>query len=320
MHAETEAVRAVGERLELTDEQMIQIFLGGYHRPNTVRNYRRALLEFRLFIGSKPFKEVTWHDMERFKTSLLSGNETRKPLSPSAIASLIAPLRSFFKWGSDANIGLFAHNPASRVRLPRVQVTSGHHYLTQGELTRLLEHLRGKGAREWLMALNMAILGLRVSELTQIKWGDFMTDPSESAVWLSIVNGKGGKSRQVKVPEALWKLLNDPAIREKLKHRGLKAEESHRVFPISSRQVERIIVRACRECGIGKKVTPHWLRHTNATMALLHGASLQQVQHTLGHTQINTTQRYLHTVELMKKNAPDFVAESMRHLLDQALS
>ncbi|THF80284.1 tyrosine-type recombinase/integrase [Cohnella fermenti] len=311
--------REISQSLELDDEQMVECFLGGYHRPNTIRNYRRALMNFRSFMGSKPMRDVTWHDVERYKASLLGRNEASKSLSPSAVASLIAPLRSFFKWGSDANIGLFTHNPASRVRLPRIHVTSGHHYLTQAELTLLLEYLRKKGMRDWMMALDMAILGLRVSELTQIGWGDFIKGPSDSGVWLSIVNGKGGKSRQVKVPEALWKLHNIPAIRTKLKSRGMNADTDQRIFPLSVRQVERILEIACKECGIDKKVTPHWLRHTNATMALLNGASLQQVQHTLGHMQINTTQRYLHTVELMQKNAPDFVADSMRHLIDEVL-
>ncbi|WP_311974343.1 tyrosine-type recombinase/integrase [Paenibacillus larvae] len=84
------------------------------------------------------------------------------------------------------------------------------------------------------------------------------------------------------------------------------------LFPISVRQIERIIKSAGIQSGIVKKLTPHWLRHTNATLALLQGASLQQVQETLGHSHINTTQRYLHTVEQMKKAAPDFVQDCLK--------
>ncbi|WP_391572450.1 tyrosine-type recombinase/integrase [Cohnella sp.] len=303
----------------LDEEQVIQSFLAGYHRPNTIRNYERALRRFRAFIGETPLGEATWHDLERYKSSLLRGTSANKPLNASTIASLIAPLRSFYRWGSDANIAVFSHNPASSIRLPKVRVTSGHHFLTQRELTVLLTYLSAKSVREWMMVVYMVILGLRVSELVQMRWGDVVTDPLESGAWLTVADGKGGKTRQVKMPEALWKLHNDPSIRLKLHGGSAQVNRQGRIFPITSRQVERIVNRASRECGISKPVTPHWLRHTNATMALLNGASLQQVQQTLGHVQINTTQRYLHTVELMKKAAPDFVAESMHGVLKNVL-
>ncbi|MCC3372341.1 tyrosine-type recombinase/integrase [Cohnella sp. REN36] len=303
----------------MDEEQMIQSFLAGYHRPNTIRNYERALRLFRSFIGTTPLSDATWHDLERYKTSLLRGTSSRRPLTASTIASLIAPLRSFYRWGSDANIALFAHNPASSIRLPKVQVTSGHHFLTQRELAKLLTHLSSKNIREWMMVLYMVILGLRVSELVQMKWSDFVTDPLESGAWLTVANGKGGRTRQVKIPEALWRLHNDPSTRQWLQGDVAHIHPHSRIFPITIRQVERIVSRTSKECGIAKPVTPHWLRHTNATLALLNGASLQQVQQTLGHVQINTTQRYLHTVELMKKTAPDFVAESVHNVLKHVL-
>ncbi|MDQ6419325.1 tyrosine-type recombinase/integrase [Paenibacillus sp. LHD-117] len=319
MNAETKPYRISSNKPVMSDEHIVQSFLAGYHRPNTIRNYERALTSFRMYIGAKSFAEVTWHDLELYKTVLQHGTAVNKPLSASAIATLISPLRSFYKWGSNVNIGLFEHNPASCIRLPKVQVTSGNHFLTQRELMNLLTFLSRKSTREWMMVLYMVILGLRVSELVQMRWSDFHTDISERNAWLTIVNGKGGKTRQVKMPEALWRLHNDPVIRQCLRIGNASGERNNRVFAITSRQVERIVNQACRGCGITKNVTPHWLRHTNATLALLNGASLQQVQQSLGHAQINTTQRYLHTVELMKKSATDFVAESMQNMMKNVL-
>ena len=43
-----------------------------------------------------------------------------------------------------------------------------------------------------------------------------------------------------------------------------------------------------------RPISPHSLRHTAATLALNHGATIRQVQAMLGHTDIQTTMIYLH--------------------------
>ncbi|MFC4769952.1 tyrosine-type recombinase/integrase [Effusibacillus consociatus] len=291
---------------EYSDEQIIEIFLTTCNRSRyTRRNYSRAIDQFREFISFKPLREITWREIEVYKISLEQGfcSKSRKSLAPATVASLIDPLRSLYKWGSDPNIRVFSHNPTTSVHTAKVPITSKNHYLTKRELTQLLNQLRKQGYRDYLLGLTLVLLGLRVSELVSIEWGHFHTDPAETSVWLTVMEGKGGKQREVKVPQTLWNLLCQLPIR------------SQRLFPLSTRQVERIIQKAREQSKLVKKVTPHWLRHTNATLALLHGASLQQVQETLGHSEITTTQRYLHTVEQMKKAAPDFVEDCLKDIL-----
>ena len=43
-----------------------------------------------------------------------------------------------------------------------------------------------------------------------------------------------------------------------------------------------------------RPISPHSLRHTAATLALNHGATIRQVQAMLGHADIQTTMIYLH--------------------------
>jgi integrase/recombinase XerD len=296
---------------DLDDEQIIDLYLAVHgHSQQTARNYRRAFLLFRGFIGNKRLAQVNWKDIEAFKMGLTKGycSFSGQALAPASISALIAPLKSLYKWGSDPNIGLFPQNPATAVKIPSVPVTSTKRYLTQEEVLILLNHLKTGGERNYLIVLSLVMLGLRVSELVSIRWGNFQPDPLNTSIWLNVEKGKGGKQRGVKVPGRLWSLLEK--YKKGLQEKGVAADTDF-VFPISSRQVERIIQAASNHCFHSKKPTPHWLRHTNATLALLSGATLQQVQSTLGHSHINTTQRYLHTVEQIEKAAPDYVEDCL---------
>ncbi len=299
-----------------TDDQIVAMFLATFSRSRyTLRNYTRAIEQFRRFIGTRSLRDVTWREIELYKLGLMQGycSQTRKAQSPASVASLLAPLRSLYKWGSDPNIGIFEQNPTTCVKTPKISVNSKNHYVTKRELILLLNQLKRQGHRDYLIGLTLVLLGLRVSELVAIQWRHFHTDPAEKAMWLTVAEGKGGKYREVKVPSMLWNLFvkhlsSDPRNQS-------QPRKERRLFPLSVRQVERIIEKARKQSGLEKKVTPHWLRHTNATLALLQGASLQQVQETLGHAQINTTQRYLHTVEQLEKAAPDYVEDCLRDFL-----
>ncbi|MEX2414991.1 MAG: tyrosine-type recombinase/integrase [Paenibacillaceae bacterium] len=297
---------------DYTDDQIINMFLSTCDSSQyTIRNYKRAINLFKSFINLRSLREVTWRELEVYKISLIQGlfGKNSKPQAPATVASLIAPLRSLYKWGNNPNIAIFQQNPTTCIRTPKISVNSRNNYLTKSEVISLLNQLKTQGIRDYLIGLTLILLGLRVSEMTSICWGDFHTDPSERMIWLSVVKGKGGKQRDVKVPYTLWNMINEYQLFSKQEE---SQKMTQRLFPLTTRQVERIIQEARVQSKLGKKVTPHWLRHTNATLALLHGASLQQVQENLGHAQINTTQRYLHTVEQMKKAAPDFVEDYLK--------
>jgi integrase/recombinase XerD len=301
------------EQGSYTDDQIIDMFLATCSRSKyTIRNYKQAIVRFREFISYKSLSDVTWQEIEVYKIGLMRGyySPLKKPLASATVASFIAPLRSLYKWGSDPNIALFASNPTSCVRIPAIPVNSKNHYLTKQEVGRVLEQLKKQSTRDYLIGLTFILTGLRLSELSSIEWGHFSKDVMEASIWLTVVDGKGGKQRTIKVPKPLWQLFSDYANSQRS-----DPKSDQRLFSLSGRQIERIIQQASKKCDLGKSFTPHWLRHTNATLALLYGATLQQVQENLGHSHINTTQRYLHTVEQLKKAAPDFVHEGLLEYL-----
>jgi len=105
------------------------------------------------------------------------------------------------------------------------------------------------------------------------------------------VQGKGGKTRTILLPAALWKQLiqlrvdasiNDPVFRSK------------NGKPLDRIRVYRIVKAAASRAGIQGDVSPHWLRQAHASHSLDRGAPLHLTQRTLGHSRIGTTERYLH--------------------------
>ena len=55
----------------------------------------------------------------------------------------------------------------------------------------------------------------------------------------------------------------------------------------------------------------HWLRHSNATLALAGGAPLLRVQQDLGHGSLAITQHYLHLAAGLKEGFADFIGLSL---------
>jgi integrase/recombinase XerD len=122
-----------------------------------------------------------------------------------------------------------------------------------------------------------------------LTWADVL--PRDERVQLSIT-GKGGKVRQVLLPEIVSRSLlslrgdagaNDPVFASR-KGGG----------KLTERGVHLMVKRAAKAAGINEAVSPHWLRHAHGSHAIDRGATLPQVQATLGHGNIATTSGYLH--------------------------
>ena len=64
---------------------------------------------------------------------------------------------------------------------------------------------------------------------------------------------------------------------------------------LSERTVDDMVKRTAKAAGINEAVSPHWLRHAHGSHAIERGASLPEVQATLGHGNIATTSGYLHS-------------------------
>ncbi len=89
-------------------------------------------------------------------------------------------------------------------------------------------------------------------------------------------------------------------ILEQVKKRKYWLFESNK-GQISATRVSSIFNRLKKKTGI-KELSPHKLRHSYATYLVKNNVNIYQVSKLLGHTNINTTMRYLHEdTEILKK-------------------
>ena len=95
-------------------------------------------------------------------------------------------------------------------------------------------------------------------------------------------------------------------IKQVAKENGLKEEgfilNSERGGRYSERSVQEIVKNAARKSKIGKRITPHSLRHSFATHLLERGVDIRYIQSLLGHKNLQTTQIYTHVANKDIKN------------------
>jgi site-specific recombinase XerD len=60
------------------------------------------------------------------------------------------------------------------------------------------------------------------------------------------------------------------------------------------RYINQILSDIAKTLSINQSISPHKWRHTYATMCLQNGANLEFVRKTIGHSNLQTTQKYLH--------------------------
>ena len=182
-------------------------------------------------------------------------------------------------------------------------------YLTQPEIEVLLaapDLSTWLGRRDRTLLLVALQTGLRVSELTGLRWQDVSLDTGAHVC----CQGKGRKNR-------CTPLRKDAATALRAWQREQPKDSSAPVFPTArgtplSRDavayvVAKHVASARQQCPSleGKRVSPHVLRHS-AAMTLLHnGVDAAVIAMILGHESMDTTQIYLHASLELKQQALD---------------
>jgi len=156
--------------------------------------------------------------------------------------------------------------------------------LTRDEERKLLEACSGHHHREHLRPILICALdtGMRRGEILSLRWHD--VDFENGLINIQAFNTKTMKERQVSLTARLASELQTLWEQSPQEKRG-------RVFGIVS-NVKRLFTAARRTAGL-LDVRFHDLRHTHATRLVSLHLPLSEVGRVLGHSQPNTTYRYV---------------------------
>jgi site-specific recombinase XerC len=170
--------------------------------------------------------------------------------------------------------------------------------LSQSEFRKVESILGSIPKKDAAILAILMYCGLRVNELCHICYEDLVfvnQVPIEIHVPASFT--KTGYGRRVPVPGVARYLITNYLASTSLAHDPFpgqaalfRGNSSHQYM--STHGVRQLVLRHCVK-PLGKKVTPHMLRHTYATM-LLKYSNIREVQELLGHKKLSSTQIYTH--------------------------
>lgn len=185
------------------------------------------------------------------------------------------------------------------LKFPMLPEPQKHHaFLTPEEFNKLTKGFHSRLA--YLRTYFARHTGMRPAELAYLSWNDISFELKTAKI----------QAKEGWTPKKMFERvipLNSEAftILEQL----YEDRKGHWVFSLNDKPVKSIrrsLSSAAREAGI-KHVTPNMLRHTFASHLLMKGADLKSIQYLLGHSSIQTTNRYIHAIDQQLRKAVDLL-------------
>jgi integrase/recombinase XerD len=265
---------------------------------NTIAAYRNDLAQFITYLADPPMDDhlpptEDWRELtDDHLTTYLLHLRTRD-YAPSTVARKTAAIKSFCSYLMTQ--GLMRGDPAAKMSAPRVEkyvprAMSLHEVETLlAEPSRRARGDHPEAVRDEAMLETLYSTGMRVSELVALNLEDVDLDRG-----VVLCAGRAGRERRVPLrPSAV------DSVRRYLEESRPRLSQgetdaffvNHRGNRLTRQGFWLILKTYANRAGI-EDITPHTLRHSFAAHALRGGQDLRDVQQTLGHVSISTTQVY----------------------------
>ena len=269
---------SVGTRAR-SDAELIASWLASLTSAHTRRNFELTASRFREALTAD-LRTATVEDVREAVANITAG------LSNATARQYLLRVKSLLSYAHKLGYSPFNAGVTIKVRPDQSGAGLAKRIISEVEVGLLIRE--ANSTRDEVLLKTLYAGGLRVSELVALSWADVIE--RDTRIQLS-VTGKGGRIRQVLLPETVATAIlalrsdagaNDPVF------------ASRKGGRLSERAVNYMLKRAAERAGITGAISPHWLRHAHGSHALDRGATLAEVQTTLGHANVATTSGYLH--------------------------
>jgi integrase/recombinase XerD len=272
---------------------------------HTLKAYEHDLSHFRSFDPDLP-ADLPILSVDR--TLIRRWLGSMKEAKPRTVRRRLATLKSMFS--SLERHGNLTNNPLAGFRsevkvgqsLPRIVARTTVKSLlrstrTMSEATPAAKYRK---TRDTALIELLFSTGMRVSEVVATDLHHIDMDRSVISV-----RGKGNRDRQIPI---VCDALRE-ALEQQFRKRRADAAKcdaplfvNRRGTRMSDQSIRAVIRRCAAQIGT-KRITPHMLRHTVATLLLEDGVDLRHIQRLLGHSSITTTTIYVHVSERSQRKA-----------------
>ncbi len=280
----------------------------------TVRNYSNTLRYFITYMKSKydakaeelDVNDITVHDLNKYSIYLKNKvrNDNNSYFKSDTTTLISSRTRKDYLKDTVAFLN-FLHdneyiekNPAKKFKFPRVE-TQPVEPLTDLEVS-LIDDCYNENTK--LGARNLAIIhcmldeGMRSGEVQRLK----RKDVNFTENYIVIRKSKNNKGRIIPlaaVPRHYLKTYLNKLDRDLADDDYVFSVNSGE--PITEDAIKCFFQRLKKASGV-TRIYPHLLRHTFATSFILGGGDLEFLRIYMGHSSIETTQKYLHLANNMR--------------------
>lgn len=278
---------------------------------NTIAGYRDTFRLFLRFASEQRGKAPTQLRIEELDADLiadfLTHVETERRNGARSRNTRLAAIRSFFRF-------VAMNEPAHLLHCQRILAMPSKRYvrrtvtfLDAQEIVALIaapDRSTWVGRRDHMILLVALQTGLRASELINLRRQDVVLGAGAHIR----CDGKGRKERCTPLRRDTARLL-EVWLKERRGRDDQPLFSTMRGDPLSRDALEHLVRRhvatASRSCPslVGRRISPHVLRHSTAMELLQHGVDQSVIALWLGHESVETTQVYLHADLKLKEKA-----------------